>query len=214
MTNHVPPKLDAPAFNCPRCEIFAKQDWFYLVAASDRSGFGRQYENQEFSLSNCSSCGEPTIWHGQSMIYPLHASAEHPNDDLPGDVRADFEEARNIANLSPRGAAALLRLALQKLCVHLGEPGNNINSDIASLVAKGLPPRVQQALDSVRVIGNEAVHPGTLDLKDDQETANKLFRLVNFVASKMITEPREIDEIYGSLPADKLAGIAKRDGQK
>jgi hypothetical protein len=70
---------------------------------------------------------------------------------------------------------------------------------------------VQQALDSVRVIGNEAVHPGTIDLKDNRETANQLFRLVNFIAQKMLTEPREIDEIYNGLPKDKLKSIEERD---
>lgn len=214
VSNHVSPALSLQAFNCSRCKVFAKQDWFYLTGASNQSGLGAQYRNEEFVLSNCNSCGELTMWHGASMIYPLCATAELPSEDLPENIQTDFEEARRIANLSPRGAAALLRLALQKLCIHLGEPGKNINSDVASLVAKGLPPKVQQALDSVRVIGNEAVHPGTLDLKDDQETVQKLFRLINFIANKMITEPREIDEIYDGLPADKLAGIAKRDSSK
>ena len=213
MTNHIPPTLHAKAFNCSRCQVFAKQDWFYLTGASQPSGFGTQYQNEEFTLSKCNNCGEPTIWHGESMIYPLHATAEPPNADLPDDIREDFEEARVIANLSPRGAAGLLRLAIQKLCLHLGGPGANINSDIAALVAKGLPPKVQEALDSVRVIGNEAVHPGTLDLKDDRQTVNMLFRLINFIAQKMITEPREIADIYGALPSDKLAGIAKRDSK-
>lgn len=145
------------------------------------------------------------------MIYPIHAVAEAPNADLPDDIRADFEEARLIANFSPRGAAALLRLAIQKLCAYLGQSGKNINTDIAALVANGLPQKVQQALDIVRVIGNDAVHPGAIDLRDDAETVNKLFRLVNFIAHKTITEPREVEEIYSGLPADKLAGIEKRD---
>jgi Domain of unknown function (DUF4145) len=214
MSNHISPTLQAEAFNCTRCRVFAKQDWYYLTGASQPSGYGKQYAHKEFTLSKCNSCGEPTIWHGDSIIYPLHSTAELPNEDLPTDIHADFEEARLIANLSPRGAAALLRLAVQKLCRHLGESGDNINSDIASLVSKGLPTKVQEALDSVRVIGNEAVHPGTLDLKDDRQTADMLFRLVNFIAHKTITEPREIAEIYGKLPPDKLAGIAKRDGKK
>lgn len=210
-TNHVPPALMAQAFNCPRCGVFAKQNWFYLTGANRRDGFGTQYQNEEFTLSNCESCGEPTIWHGKKMIYPLHAVAETPNADLPDEIRADFEEARLIANFSPRGAAALLRLAIQKLCGHLGQSGKNINTDIAALVASGLPQKVQQALDSVRVIGNDAVHPGTIDLRDDIETVHKLFRLVNFIAHKTITEPREVEEIYNGLPADKLAGIEQRD---
>lgn len=145
------------------------------------------------------------------IIYPNSLPAEPPNSDLPPDIAADFEEAREIANQSPRGAAALLRLAIQKLCTHLGHPGNNINEDIKELVAAGLPPNVQEALDIVRVIGNDSVHPGRIDLKDDRATALQLFRLVNFIAQKMITEPREIAELYENLPADKLAAIRKRD---
>lgn len=162
-------------------------------------------------MSKCESCGEPTIWHDNTLIYPIHSIAESPNLDLPKSIRADFEEAITIASLSPRGAAALLRLAIQKLCTHLGQSGKNINVDIAALVSAGLPTKVQQALDAVRVIGNDAVHSGTIDLRDDIDTVNKLFRLVNFIAHKTITEPREVDEIYNGLPVDKLAAIAKRD---
>ena len=151
------------------------------------------------------------IWFSDKIIYPLSGYLEPANLDLPGEIKADYEEAASILNLSPRGAAALLRLSIQKLCKHLGESGKDINNDIKNLVTKGLPHKVQEALDSVRVIGNEAVHPGTLDLKDDRATAAKLFKLLNFIATKLISEPKEIDEIYSALPADKLEGIKKRD---
>ena len=52
---------------------------------------------------------------------------------------------------------------LQKLCKVLGQSGNNINEDIKALVESGLDPRVQKALDAVRVVGNNAVHPGQMD---------------------------------------------------
>lgn len=211
--NYIPPTLRIEAFNCPNCGVYAKQIWYHLSAAERDNGFGLQYYNKAFVLSNCVSCTAPTIWLNDKIIFPLHSSAEPPNTDLPSDIRADYEEAQHIASLSPRGAAALLRLAIQKLCVFLGQPGKNINADIGALVAAGLPLRVQQALDSVRVIGNDAVHPGTIDLHDDRETVNRLFRLVNFIAQKTITEPREVDEIYNGLPADKLSGIAQRDAK-
>lgn len=132
---------------------------------------------------------------------------------MPPDVVQDFEEARGIVNESPRGAAALLRLCIQKLCKALGEKGRNIDDDIASLVKKGLNPIVQKSLDVVRVIGNEAVHPGTIDLKDDRATALQLFKLVNLIAEQMITLPKSISTIYDSLPEEKRKAIDRRDAK-
>jgi hypothetical protein len=208
------PEHRSQAFNCPTCNVYAKQTWFYLNGNSTPNGIGHMYSNNAFEISKCESCNTPSIWWLTSIIYPRHSVIEIPNADLPLDIQDDYNEARNIANFSPRGAAALLRLSIQKLCKHLGQPGKNINEDIKALVTLGLPPLVQQALDSVRVIGNDAVHPGTIDLKDDKETVGKLFRLVNFITQKTITEPREINEIYQGLPADKLRGIDQRDAQK
>ena len=83
--------------------------------------------------------------------------------------------------------------------------------DIKELVSKGLPSAVQKSLDAVRVIGNEAVHPGQIDLRDDVETAQVLFKLVNLIAEKMITEPKEVESIYASLPESKRQQIERRD---
>ena len=50
------------------------------------------------------------------------------------------------------------------------------------------------------MIGNNAVHPGTLDLRDDSATAEKLFGLVNLIAEIMISQPKRVAEMYDSLP--------------
>jgi hypothetical protein len=147
------------------------------------------------------------------MHYPRLSRAPLPNPDLPAEIAADFEEARAILNISPRGAAALLRLCIQKLCAVLGQKGKNINDDIGALVKLGLLPSVQQSLDSVRVIGNNAVHPGQIDLQDNDTVAMALFRLVNLIVTQMITGPKEAAAVYNSLPVGTLAAIAKRDGQ-
>ena len=130
---------------------------------------------------------------------------------MSDDIRRDYDEASSILNLSPRGAAALIRLAIQKLCKKLGQPGNNLNADIGKLVSDGLDKRVQQALDAVRVIGNNAVHPGKIDLRDDRAVAESLFRLLNLIAEKMISESKHVEKVYASLPKDALEAIAKRD---
>jgi len=149
----------------------------------------------------------------QKMLFPHAVTAPPPNSDLPEDVRKDFDEARIVVAQSPRGAAALLRLAIQKLCKHLGEAGENINADIASLVKKGLPAKVQQAMDIVRVVGNNAVHPGQIDIRDDADTATRLFGLINLVADVMITQPKHVESLYQNIvPESARQAIAKRDG--
>ncbi|HEX3129879.1 MAG TPA: DUF4145 domain-containing protein [Thermoanaerobaculia bacterium] len=162
-------------------------------------------------ISECYSCKELAVWVDQSLVFPPQREGEMPNVDLPDDIVRDFEEARSIINLSPRGAAALLRLSVQKLCAHLGEKGKKLDDDIANLVRKGLDARVQRALDIVRVIGNEAVHPGTIDLKDDRDTALKLLGLVNLIVDQMISHPKNIQDMYDKLPIDKRVAIERRN---
>ena len=166
------------------------------------------------NLSQCYSCKQLAVWLHSRLIYPPITLATEASPDMPADIKIDFEEARQIFPSSPRGAAALLRLSIQKLCVELGEKGNNIDDDIASLVQKGLSTKVQQALDIVRVIGNEAVHPGQINLNDDPGIAQALFELVNVIVDEMISEPKKIDEIYRKLPPAKLDAIKRRDTQK
>ena len=158
------------------------------------------YTVNNIFLSRCFNCDQVVIWIYDNLVWPRTGAAALPNPDLPNEVRADYEEASTILDLSPRGAAALLRLGIQKLCKHLGEGGKDINADIASLVKKGLDVRVQQALDIVRVIGNNAVHPGQIDLRDDRATAEKMFALVNLIAERMISQPNHVSAMFNGLP--------------
>jgi len=164
-------------------------------------------------ISKCYNCGKITVWVHDNIVFPHEKQGVQPNQDLPEGIIKDFEEARDIVGLSPRGAAALLRLCIQKLCIFLGEKGKNIDEDIASLVKKGLNPLVQKSLDIVRVIGNEAVHPGVIDLNDDRDTANELFDLVNSMADQMISHPKSVQELYGKLPETKRKAIEERNGK-
>ena len=149
------------------------------------------------------------------MLWPQTMSAPEPNEDLPTDIALDYREAGVIFTISPRGAAALLRLCVQKLCrTLLGEDATKtIDQDIALLVARGLDKRIEQALDIVRVVGNEAVHPGTMDLRDDAATAEELFQLINIITDTMISRPKRLEELYARLPPDKVKGIEQRNAK-
>jgi hypothetical protein len=162
-------------------------------------------------LSHCYNCGKWSVWVNEDLLYPPKKFGTPPNKDLPSDVLPVVEEARSILDLSPKGAAALLRLSIQMLCKFLGESGKDLNVDIANLVKKGLSPLVSKSLDVVRVIGNEAVHPGSIDLNDDKDIAMRLFDLINIIAEQMITYPKNVNELYGRLPESKRSAIEIRN---
>lgn len=206
VNKYIEPSFNSEGFNSPHCDFYAQQTWsagFYIIR-------GYTQINDLF-VSFCSKCNNYSVWIDQKMIYPISSIAPLPLDEMPEEVKEDYLEARNIVNLSPRGASALLRLSLQKLMPLIGGKGKNINEDIGTLVKKGLPVKIQQALDSLRVIGNECVHPGELDLKDDLDTAQALFKVLNVIVHVMIVQPKEIKQLYDGLPKDKIIGIKNRD---
>jgi Domain of unknown function (DUF4145) len=140
------------------------------------------------------------------IVYPLKdPQLPKPHELMPDEVKETYEEARQVFPISKRSSAALLRLAIQQLCVMWGGAGNKIDKDIQKLVDNGLPVHIQQALDIVRVIGNSAVHAGEIDVNDD-EIARSLFDLVNEIVDEQIAKPKKqalILEQYEKLPETK-----------
>ena len=163
-------------------------------------------------VSHCFTCRAFAIWVEDKLVYPQNNSEISAHEDMPGDVRDDFNEAASIVDQSPRGAAALLRLAIQKLMPHLDQKGKNLNADIGALVQSGLGPELARAMDVLRVVGNHAVHPGQIDLKDDKATALKLFDALNLVVERLISTPKKIDALFTGLPDSALEQIEQRDG--
>ncbi|MFA5012268.1 MAG: DUF4145 domain-containing protein [Ignavibacteria bacterium] len=218
MSKHIAPALSQRSFHCPFCGVLAEQTWSssikcnYSTTLPNGQPSTFEYYLNNTSTAKCRHCSQVSFWINNKMVYPLTGNVEIANPDLPDDIKKDYNEAKDIVNISPRGAAALLRLAVQKLCIHLGEKGNNINEDIESLVKKGLPKTMQEALDSVRVIGNNAVHPGRIDLNDKIEIAFALFGFVNIICEVLISQPKKINEYYEkNLPESVKKNIEDRD---
>ena len=172
---------------------------------------------KEYSLWRVTKINDSGVNNGSmvsigTMLYPDFGSAPLPAEDMPEDVKKDYEEAARIFIKSPRGAAALLRLGLQKLCIHLGEKGKNINDDIRSLVEKGVfSGQVVKVADTLRITGNNAVHPGQISDEDFDRAAAKMFDLINFIVKKAITEPKELDELYQLMPENARNAAEAQD---
>jgi hypothetical protein len=215
MADYVAPAFETSAFNCPSCGVYSRQTFYGALRTLATGRFAGGFtELTGFHTSSCDHCEAIAIWHEERLIYPLAAAGPIPHADMPSDVVSDYREARTVADLSPRSGSALLRLALQKLCKHLGEPGKNINDDIGSLVKRGLNANVQRALDVLRITGNNALHPGELDVRDDRELVGKLFALLNVIVQQVITQPREIEELWEKMPRGAREAVDKRDANE
>jgi hypothetical protein len=208
---YIPPIINAARFTCPHCGAIAHQQWHRQMLDTRGATAGDENKNR-LRVAQCGHCSECSVWVDGARVFPSTGNSPPPNDQMPEPVKRCYTEASEVVPRSPRAAAALLRLGIQLLCAELGENGKNINDDIASLVKKGLPEIVQQSLDVVRVTGNDAVHPGTIDT-DDPEIVATLFDLTNIIVEYMIALPNRVSGLYSALPATSLSSIQRRDSQ-
>jgi len=172
-----------------------------------------RFDVENLHFSQCRECQEVTVWKHDEILYPKTNDAPPVNPDTPSDVKEYYAEAAAIFGISSRGSAALLRLAIQALLVELGGRGKDINDDIARLSKNGIDSTVIQALDILRVVGNNAVHPGQIDFKDDRGIAMSLFLLFNMIVDKTISEQKRLNELYDMLPEGARLAIDRRNSQ-
>ena len=209
---YVAPEYESTAFHCPYCNVFAQQIWCRLI-------YRHKWNDGRLSgweTSKCDHCWEFSIRKGEELIYPTVSVIVMPHLDMPDTVKELYNEAREIASKSPRAAAALLRLALEKLTEELWETDWKLNTRIGNLKKKWLPEKAIQALDIVRITANEwGSHLGQIDLtgSDNAALVNQLFFLLNFIVEHVITVNNQLDAMYASLPEDKKKGIENRDNQ-
>lgn len=213
MVEQTPPTYNTTNFNCPYCGAFSSQGWAIEVRPMFVYGDGQAKGiiSPALALSRCQSCSNVAYWHNKKLVYPVFSAAPLASPDMPETVSEVYDEARSVFPVSPRASAALVRLAIQHLCIALGEPGERIFDDIGALVGKGCDIRVQQALDIIRHFANEQVHPGTINLNEDPASALLLFQLTNMVIHDMITRPNTLSEAYNSIPETVRQAIEKRD---
>lgn len=209
----VQPAFRVAAFVCPFCEVHALMSWTDLI--DHQTGV-----HSNFVSAMCAHCKNRNLWQYDfktrkgTLVFPDKTTVTSPDPDMPDDVLIDYTEAAKIFSRSPRGAAALLRLGLQKLCKHLGQPGKNIDQDIRKLAETNvLPPMVIMVADTVRITGNNAVHPGEMSDEDFDQVAAKMFELLNFIVRKGISEPKELEALYNMVPEGARKAAEGKDAK-
>jgi hypothetical protein len=241
MVSLTPPRFREERFNCAHCGALSHHDWVSLDWPREDDGNLIGVMNRltklrdQLTASLCLSCERIAVWHrlevpsyvlnsprgsrvvegGPSrMIWPnSDGSVEPLADEAPDFVRELWDEARQVAALSPRSAAALLRLALQLLLDHLQPGHKTIDAAIAAAYANDTPGGIVMAMDYVRVTGNGAVHDGQVQMDEDPEVVPALFELLRYIVDDTLVKMAKANRLHASLPADKLAGIAQRNAR-
>lgn len=221
-TAYYPPEYRKKEFNCAHCKVFAHQIWINnlrgeLVNVVTLNSPNNPSEELSppglFAASKCVYCNKWSIWIEESLAYPAQIMVEDPNDDMPDKVKKLYRESAQVLSISPRAAAALLRLGLQILLGVVGGDGKNINDDIKKIVALGVEPETQRALDILRVFGNSGAHPGEINLNENPDLVYKMYELMNIVTDRLITRKNQIDKLFGSLPEGVKDQIELRDSK-
>ena len=209
---YVAPEYQLSAFHCPYCNVFAQQKWWNLR-------YNRSWKEaflSDWNASKCDHCWNFSMRKNNELVYPTLSTVEMPHLDMPDTVKELYNEAREIAWKSPRAAAALLRLALEKLTEELWETEWKLNTRIGNLKKKWFPEQAIQALDIVRITANEwGSHLGQINLtgSDNAKLVNELFFLLNFIVEHVITVNNQLNAKYNDLPEDKKKWIENRDKQ-
>lgn len=135
-----------------------------------------------------------------------------PNDNMPENCLATYQEAASVFSASPRAAAGLMRLCLQQLCQELDVQGKNLDEQIATLVKADVPDFVQQYMGVCRCVGNSSVHPNVeIDVNEDPDVAKMLFSAMNIIVENLVSIPKRAREAYSALPANFRKHVAERD---
>lgn len=207
---------------CPHCLGLTQHIWGVLQfhAHADTSPVNA------FDAATCIGCNKISIWTYTSgtrlftpskKLWPPTSLAPLGDAGLAGLSGEVYAEAASVLDASPRAAAALLRLCLELLLkdLDIGKKNDNLSSRIgAARKERGIPETIKEACDVLRISGNGAVHAGQIDGDDSHETALALFGLVNLISHRLVTEPKQVGEMYARLPESVRENIDKRDGKE
>lgn len=207
-------KFGNASITCPYCHVYAQFQWRVTENLNSKP------QKYKLIVANCNSCHLDSVWihDAQSqedilMIPDYPSEIDAPNSDMPNDIQQIYIEAAKVIKDSPRASAALSRLAIDQLTQQFSKK-STLDQRIGDLVSKGLSTKLQQAFDIVRVIGNNAVHPGEIELNDNREMAKSLLNLLNIITENLITQPNQINEFYNSLPESQRKHVKERDSKK
>lgn len=162
--------------------------------------------------------GYGTSWDSNFIFSYPPASAMHLPDYIPQQIREDYLEAIQIADLSPKASATLARRCLQGM-IHdfWGIKEKNLNAEITKLKER-IPPKQWQAIDALRKIGNIGAHMEKdveLIVDVDPDEVRKLLKVIELLFKNWYIADHEdnqlLDEVKAMSDEKEAVRLAGRD---
>lgn len=200
---------------CPLCGTLSDQWWsdLFLVLPGYDDEPDTTQKVEGLQTTRCSACQGVSYWFEDRMVHPPQRTGPPAHLDMPPSVGELYREAQEVAGASPRAAAVLLRVALERLLAEAGRDGKNLNDAIAEYIKEGdVPDELQQAMDVVRITGNQAAHPEQLRVDDSVGGTAALFEIVNELVDRLIGFKARMARVYSQLDEEKRAQVERRDG--
>ncbi len=164
---------------CPHCSTVVR----FEAAEPPLRRLGDTYAYHELIITGatqilclhavaCPECGQLIVsietgeWeqnaflgHEEHIVWPRRSARQPVPKEIPDHVKADYEEAALVLNLSPKASAALSRRCLQAVLREAGGANHRDLSKQIEAVIPNLPSYIAQNIDAIRNIGNFAAHP-------------------------------------------------------
>ncbi|MFN7311553.1 MAG: DUF4145 domain-containing protein [Vampirovibrionales bacterium] len=143
------------------------------------------------------------------LVYPFkinYKEHEAPCEDMPENIRALYNEASQVLEVSPRCASALLRCALEQLLkVVVTEEARSKLKTLDNYIEKFIEenPWAEQYkphFTELRTIGNDALHNPYMDFFKDKAQAKQdclqLFDFLNLIVFEMYTRKKRHGQLF------------------
>ena len=162
--------------------------------------------HNELCISVCGGCGIELPWQSEENIHAPASLMAPPDREVPVESKIDYNEARKIYKSSSRGAAVLLRVAIEKLLIHLnlGLSSRNLTAMVKELSEKNAggiecPEHIINGLLKTCVSERENNSAREINESESSETVGILFKLVNEITEEFIKRKKRIDNFNQDL---------------
>lgn len=180
-------------------------------------------ERYTYFFLKCHTCGDYSLLGGFNNEHPGVPLTEFPilfpnfgtlDVSVPEKIRRVYTEASQIKNRAPNAFAGQIGRALEYLAKDKNAEGNNLVTQLKSLVAMNIiPPTLAEMTQLIRLIRNLSVHASDVEVSvwDAQLIDEFFISIIEYV----YIAPAKIDKLKEMLdrksPKDKTANETPQD---